>query len=159
MICDKIKDRLDCLREIREARAEGKSVVFTNGCFDLLHSGHASYLEEARALGDILVVGLNSDASVKRLKGQNRPIVSQAQRMKLLAAMESVSYVIIFEEDTPLELIRLVQPDILVKGGDWQPESIVGADLVLSGGGKVVSLSFEDGISTTELVKRIRERG
>lgn len=145
----------DVLKQ-RLAQEPALKVVFTNGCFDLVHSGHVQYLEEARSLGDILVVGVNSDASVKRLKGEERPINPLSRRMILLAALESVSYVTCFEEDTPYELIKLLQPNILVKGGDWQPQQIVGSDLVLARGGEVHSLSFEAGISSTELIRRIR---
>jgi len=140
-----------------EPLRRGGLTVFTNGCFDLLHPGHTRYLAQARALGDLLVVGVNSDASVRRLgKGPGRPVRGQEQRAEVLAALESVSLVTIFEEDTPLELIRLVRPDILVKGGDWPPETIVGADLVREAGGRVYSLPFVTGESNTELIDRIR---
>jgi len=134
----------------------GKRVVFTNGCFDLLHSGHLRYLADARDLGDILVVGLNSDASVRRLKGPERPVHAQDSRALMLASLLQVDLVVLFEEDTPVELIRLVQPDVLVKGGDWAPEAIAGADLVLGYGGEVRSLPFHEGFSTTALVRQIR---
>jgi rfaE bifunctional protein nucleotidyltransferase chain/domain len=138
--------------------AEGKSIVFTNGCFDLLHYGHLHYLAEAADLADRLVIGLNSGASVSRLKGPHRPINDEATRLHALAAMEFVAAVVIFEEDTPLRLIELVQPDVLVKGGDWKPEQIVGSDLVLARGGRVLSLPFVDGYSTTSIEQRILTR-
>ncbi|MBX2893285.1 MAG: D-glycero-beta-D-manno-heptose 1-phosphate adenylyltransferase [Saprospiraceae bacterium] len=137
-------------------RAIGEKIVFTNGCFDLLHFGHLHYLADARDLGTRLVVGLNSAASVRRLKGPTRPINDELTRTHLLAALEVVDAVVIFEEDTPLELIQLVQPDILVKGGDWQPEQIVGSDVVLARGGRVLSLPYIQGYSTTNIERKIR---
>ncbi len=136
---------------------EGKRLTFTNGCFDVLHIGHIRYLEEAASLGDALLVGLNSDASVKRLKGDDRPVNSQDERAEMLLALRSVDYVVIFDEETPLELIRAVQPYYLVKGGDWAPESIVGAPDVLARGGEVRSLPFVHGRSTTALIEKIRD--
>ena len=134
-----------------------RPLVFTNGCFDLLHRGHATYLAQARALGASLVVGVNSDASVKRLgKGDDRPVNGLEDRMAVLAALESVSLVTWFDEDTPLELIRLVQPDVLAKGGDWAPERIVGSDLVLARGGQVHSIPFRHERSTSALLAKIR---
>jgi rfaE bifunctional protein nucleotidyltransferase chain/domain len=137
-------------------RQAGDRVVFTNGCFDILHYGHLHYLAEARDLGDRLVIGLNSGASVRRLKGPTRPINDELTRTHLLAALQVVDAVVIFDEDTPLELIRLVQPDVLVKGGDWRPEQIVGSDLVLAQGGKVLSLPFIQGYSTTNIEQKIK---
>ncbi len=137
---------------------KGKKVVFTNGCFDILHRGHVAYLQEARALGDILVVGLNSDKSVKRLKGPERPINAEADRKFVLEGLRCVDLVEIFEEDTPLELIKAVRPDVLVKGGDWKPEQIVGSDFVLGNGGIVRSLRFIDGHSTTKTIQEIKKR-
>lgn len=137
-------------------RAAGERIVFTNGCFDILHFGHLHYLAEARDLGDRLVIGLNSAGSVRRLKGPTRPINDELTRTHLLAALQMVDAVIIFEEDTPLELIRLVQPDVLVKGGDWQPEQIVGSDIVLARGGQVLSLPYIDGYSTTNIERKIK---
>jgi len=133
-------------------------VVFTNGCFDLLHKGHVHYLENARKLGTILVVALNSDESVRRLKGPERPLNHLADRMEVIAGLASVDFVTWFEEDTPLELIRLLRPDVLVKGGDWRPETIVGGADVLSWGGKVRSLKYIEGQSTTKIIERARER-
>jgi D-beta-D-heptose 7-phosphate kinase/D-beta-D-heptose 1-phosphate adenosyltransferase len=131
-----------------------KKIVFTNGCFDWLHVGHVRYLQQARSLGDILVVGINSDASVSRLKGPTRPVQTESDRAEILAGLAAVNFTAIFTEDTPLELIKKVKPDILVKGGDWKPENIVGSDFVLSYGGKVQSLQFVDGKSTTSLIKK-----
>lgn len=134
-----------------------KKIVFTNGCFDILHCGHILYLEKAKALGDILILGLNSDASVKRLKGNNRPIVPEKERALVVAGLESVDYVCIFAQDTPYELIDLIQPDVLVKGGDWTIDKIVGADIVQKKGGKVLSLNYEQGFSTTNIIERIKQ--
>ncbi len=137
-----------------------RPLVFTNGCFDILHRGHTTYLEEARALGASLIVGVNSDASVRRLnKGPERPVNTLADRMAVLAALESVSLVLAFEEDTPLELILAVKPDILVKGGDWPVAAIVGAEAVSARGGRVLSIPFRYNRSTTALVERIRRDG
>ena len=134
-----------------------RPLVFTNGCFDILHRGHATYLAQARALGASLVVGVNTDASVRRLgKGQGRPVNGLDDRMALLAALESVSLVTWFDDDTPLELIRAVQPEVLVKGGDWPPERIVGADLVKARGGRVCSIPFRHERSTSALLAKIR---
>ncbi|MBI5752675.1 MAG: D-glycero-beta-D-manno-heptose 1-phosphate adenylyltransferase [Hydrogenophilales bacterium] len=148
-----------CLREALAARiaALPRPLVFTNGCFDILHRGHVTYLAQARALGASLIVGVNSDASVKRLgKGDERPINRQEDRMTVLAALEAVSLVTLFDEDTPLQLILDTHPDILVKGGDWDVNSIVGAKEVLAWGGQVHSIPFLHQRSTTELVERIR---
>ena len=146
------------LRQTAEAwREAGQKIVFTNGCFDLLHYGHIHYLAEARALGDMLVIGLNSDASVRRLKGAHRPHKDEKTRQFILAALACVDAVTLFEEDTPYELIRLLQPDILVKGGDWQAKDIIGSDIVLDRGGEVRSLSFIEGNSTTSIEEKIRK--
>jgi D-beta-D-heptose 7-phosphate kinase/D-beta-D-heptose 1-phosphate adenosyltransferase len=139
-------------------RARGERIVFTNGVFDLLHRGHVEYLAEARALGDRLVVGINADASVTRLKGPTRPLVPQDERAELLAALESVDLVLVFEDDTPLALIAEVAPDVLVKGGDWAVDRIVGRELVEARGGRVVSIRLREGLSTTNLVERILAR-
>lgn len=143
------------LDEIARRRAAGERVVFTNGCFDVLHAGHAHYLADARALGDLLVVGINSDASVKRLKGPSRPIVPEQDRAELLRALRVVDYVLLFEEDTPLELIKLVRPQFLVKGGDWAVEQIVGHEFVATYGGRTLSLPFVPGRSSTSVIQRI----
>ena len=133
-----------------------KKIVFTNGCFDILHRGHVSYLAEARKLGDLLLIGVNADSSVKRLKGPSRPINSDKDRAFVLLGLKSVDAVEIFEEDTPLELIKLIRPSVLVKGGDWKLDQIVGASEVLSWGGQVLSLDFVDGFSTTKIIERSR---
>lgn len=135
-------------------RAQKKKIVFTNGVFDLLHVGHVRYLQEARKLGDALFIGVNADASVKRLKGPTRPIQNESDRAEILAALEAVSFTVIFSEDTPANLIQEVRPDILVKGGDWKIESIVGASFVQSYGGQVLSLQFVDGKSTTKIIEK-----
>jgi D-beta-D-heptose 7-phosphate kinase/D-beta-D-heptose 1-phosphate adenosyltransferase len=154
----KIKNR-DVLALLIEAeKARGKRVVFTNGCFDLLHAGHVKYLQKARTLGDLLVLGLNSDASVRRLKGEKRPLIGELERAHILAALDCVDYVVLFEEDTPLELIAALKPHILVKGGDYTPEGVVGRELVESYGGRVELVSFVDGRSTTTIIERILER-
>ena len=131
-------------------------MVFTNGCFDILHSGHVEYLNEAKALGDKLVVGLNSDASVRRLKGDERPINSEQDRKFVLENLKAVDEVIVFDEDTPINLIHSLKPSVLVKGGDWPPEKIVGYEFVISKGGVVHSLSFKDGYSTTSILEKIK---
>ena len=131
--------------------------VFTNGCFDILHVGHVRYLKEARALGDALVVGLNSDKSVKSLKGEDRPLVSQEERKELLEALSCVSKVFLFDEDTPLNLILKLKPMILVKGGDYQVSDIIGAKEVLSWGGDVKSLNFHEGHSTTDIFEKVKK--
>jgi D-beta-D-heptose 7-phosphate kinase/D-beta-D-heptose 1-phosphate adenosyltransferase len=144
-------------RRLSSLRRAGRRIVFTNGVFDLLHPGHVRYLRAAKRLGDVLVVGLNSDRSVRRLgKGADRPLVKQRDRAEVLAALEMVDYVTVFAEDTPFQLIRALQPDVLVKGGDWSVDRIVGADLVLGRGGRVKSLPFAKGYSTTNLLKRAR---
>lgn len=135
---------------------KGKKIVFTNGCFDILHRGHVAYLAEAKKLGDLLVVGLNSDGSVKRLKGMERPINNEIDRQYVLSQLKSVDFVEIFTEDTPLNLILKVKPNILVKGGDWKIDQIVGGREVISHGGEVFSLNFVDGYSTTSLIHKIQ---
>lgn len=143
--------------EHRKTLPEGFRLVFTNGCFDLLHPGHVDYLSRARALGDGLMVGLNSDDSVRRLnKGPERPINAQQARAYVLAGLECVDFVIVFDEDTPLELIKAVRPQVLVKGGDWPVERIVGRDVVEGDGGTVLSIPLLEGFSTTDVVRRIR---
>lgn len=139
-------------------KAEGKRIVFTNGCFDILHIGHARYLTEARALGDVLVVAVNSDASVKRLKGHDRPVNCESDRAEMLLALKSVDYTVIFEEDTPYNVITDIIPDVLVKGGDWPEDSIVGADIVKKNGGIVRSLPFIEGRSTTTIIEKIQKK-
>lgn len=133
-------------------------LVFTNGCFDIIHAGHIDLLKRARDLGDRLVVGVNSDASIRRLKGPERPFIPQQDRVAILQALRAVDEVILFDEDTPARVIAELQPDVLVKGGDWSVDKIVGADVVEARGGKVVSLSLLPGYSTTSIAERIRER-
>jgi rfaE bifunctional protein nucleotidyltransferase chain/domain len=154
-IAQKIHTRVSAAEVVKTWHAAGETVVFTNGCFDLLHFGHLHYLADARDLGQRLVIGLNSSASVSRLKGPHRPINDETTRAHMLAALEMVDAVVVFDENTPLELIRAVEPDVLVKGGDWAVEQIVGSDLVLARGGKVLSLPFVPGYSTTNLEQKI----
>jgi rfaE bifunctional protein nucleotidyltransferase chain/domain len=146
-----LKELLELLEKVRGK----KKIVFTNGCFDILHAGHADYLNKAKSLGDILVVGINSDASVRRIKGEKRPILPQQMRAYLLDNLKPVDYVVIFEEDTPLELIKAIKPDVLVKGADWDLERIVGADFVLSYGGRVERIAFSFDISTSKVIERV----
>ncbi len=149
----------DLLTALAPRRRAGERVVFTNGCFDILHAGHVTYLEEARALGDCLVVGLNSDASVRlQNKGPERPICTEEERATVLAALRAVEYVVLFEEETPLALIETILPDILVKGGDWPVEAIVGGEAVRAAGGRVLTIPFVEGKSTTDIVSRILAR-
>ena len=152
--------KLKSLEEIKaivvEARNNRKKVAFTNGCFDLLHRGHVHVLREARACGDVLIVGINSDQSVKQIKGPARPVLPESDRCELLSAMEMVNFVILFDEPDPYDLIAAIQPDVLVKGGDWNSEKIIGADLVEGGGGRVVVVPYINGFSTTEIIERIR---
>ena len=143
---------------INKIKSEGKKIVFTNGCFDLLHVGHIKYLSQAKDLGDILIIGLNSDKSVKKLKGNNRPINSFEDRAKLLAALKSVDLVIKFEEQTPENLIKEIIPDVLVKGGDYDIEEIVGYQTVIDNGGRVKTLSFYEGYSSTNYIDKINKR-
>lgn len=147
---------LETLRAAREQlREAGKKVVFTNGCFDLIHPGHVRYLQQARALGDALIVALNSDRSVRELKGDKRPILNQDERAEVMAALACVDYVTIFDEPTPREIITALLPDVLVKGGDWGVDAIVGREEVEAAGGQVLSLPFVDGCSTTDVIQRI----
>ena len=152
----KILARATLKRRLAQVRRTGKRIVFTNGCFDLVHPGHVRYLRAAKRLGDVLVVGLNSDDSVRRLKGPTRPLVPEPDRCEVMAALEMVDYVTVFDEDTPYQLIAHLQPDVLVKGGDWTPDRIVGADLVQARGGSVRSLRFASGYSTSALVKKVQ---
>jgi len=152
---DKVKTARELLPLLDKLRRSGKKVVFTNGCFDLLHSGHVRYLRQARSAGDLLVVGLNSDRSVRELKGPGRPLVPEGERAELLAALEMVDYVVIFDEPTPRELIKAVRPRVLVKGGDWKREEIAGASEVEADGGRVLIVPLVPGRSTTGLIERI----
>lgn len=150
-----LKDNIQIINRIK---AERKKIVFTNGCFDLLHVGHVRYLAQAKKLGDFLIIGLNSDSSVKELKGEDRPINSFEDRATLLSAIESVDLVIMFEEQTPENLIKDIVPDILVKGGDYNIEDIVGYQTVMQNGGQVKTLSFYDGYSSTNYINKIKKR-
>jgi D-glycero-beta-D-manno-heptose 1-phosphate adenylyltransferase len=152
----RVLSRDQVVRTVEELRRSGKTVVFTNGVFDLLHPGHVRYLRRARALGGALVVGLNTDESVRRNKGPGRPITPGAERAELLAALDVVDAVVLFEEETPAEIIRAVQPDILVKGADWPADQIVGRDTVEARGGRVERVPVEAGHSTTAIIGRIR---
>jgi D-beta-D-heptose 7-phosphate kinase/D-beta-D-heptose 1-phosphate adenosyltransferase len=155
---EKIKKKEDLRRIVDDLKTEGKRIIFTNGCFDLLHVGHIRYLEKAKAIGDILVVGLNSDQSVRNLKGEGRPILPDEERAEILSGLWCVDYVTIFDEPTPLELIHSLQPHILVKGGDWTKETTVGKEVVEGLGGKVVILPFVQGASTSNLIETILKR-
>jgi len=140
--------------QIEAYKKANKKIVFTNGCFDLLHIGHVTYLEEAKRQGDVLIVGVNTDASVRVLKGPTRPIQNENDRCEILAALKAVDHTILFSEDTPLNLIKKIRPDVLVKGGDWKLEQIVGSDFVMSYGGQVKSLHFVNGKSTTAIIEK-----
>lgn len=154
----KIKNR-DVLAVMMAAeREKGRRIVFTNGCFDLLHAGHVKYLQKARSLGDLLILGLNSDASVRRLKGEKRPLIGEEERAHILAALDCIDYVVVFDEDTPLELIKALKPHILAKGGDYTADGVVGKDVVEAYGGRVELVSFVDGKSTTNIIERVLER-
>jgi D-beta-D-heptose 7-phosphate kinase/D-beta-D-heptose 1-phosphate adenosyltransferase len=151
----KIKN-LDVLAKLVEAeRSRGRKIVFTNGCFDLLHVGHVKYLQKARSFGDLLILGLNSDASIRRLKGEKRPLINEDERAHILAALDCIDYVLIFEEDTPLQIITALRPDVLVKGGDYTLDGVVGREVVESYGGRVELVSFVDGKSTTNIIEKV----
>lgn len=154
---DKIYNLNDAIKQISLLKKEKSKIVFTNGCFDLLHKGHIYYLEEAKSLGDFLIVGLNSDASVRKLKGETRPIKNIDNRLAVLAGLESVDMVVVFEEDTPIELITALRPDVLVKGGDYKIEDIVGADFVVAHGGEVKIIEFVEGESSSAIIKKIEK--
>jgi len=154
----KILNRDALIPKIRELKHAGQRIVFTNGCFDILHPGHVLYLQEAHGLGDVLVVAVNSDRSVRELKGPKRPILTESERCQMLAALESVSYVTVFDEPTPLALIRSILPDVLVKGGDWGIDDIVGRKEVEASGGTVASLPYQNGQSTSGVIERILDR-
>ena len=146
------------LEKVLELKGKGLRIVFTNGCFDLLHPGHIAYLSAARQLGDVLIVGLNSDRSVREIKGDSRPILTEEERAAILSGLESVSFITVFDENTPLNLIRTIMPDVLVKGGDWGIHEIVGRKEVEEAGGKVVALPYVAGYSTSDIVERILRR-
>jgi rfaE bifunctional protein nucleotidyltransferase chain/domain len=151
----KVRTREDLREVLDRLRKKGKKIVFTNGCFDILHAGHTRYLKEARKLGDVLVLALNSDASVRTIKGEKRPIVPQDERTEVLSSLESVDFIVIFEELTPLELIEYLKPDILVKGGDWAEKDVVGGDSIKKWGGRVAIIPEIEGASTTHIIEKI----
>jgi D-beta-D-heptose 7-phosphate kinase/D-beta-D-heptose 1-phosphate adenosyltransferase len=154
----KVKAQRELLRIINDLKAEGKRIVFTNGCFDLLHIGHIRYLEKAKALGDVLVVGVNSDASVRKLKGPKRPILPEAERGEILSGLGCVDYITLFDEMDPLKLIASLRPNVLVKGGDWTKEQTVGKEVVERSGGEVVIIPFVKGASTSSLIETILKK-
>lgn len=157
LLNSKIISQSEISRFVNAKRFTGKRIVFTNGCFDILHAGHVDYLTQARDLGDMLVLGLNTDESVKRLnKGPERPINNEDARAKVLAGLGCVDAIVLFNEDTPYDLIKLVQPDVLVKGDDYKPEAIVGYDIVTARGGKVITIPFLQGFSTTAIVNKLK---
>lgn len=155
MLKDKIKNLNTLKNIISRLKKNGRKIVFTNGCFDILHYGHAEYLERARRKGDILIVAVNSDASVRRIKGNKRPLINQNDRLKMIAALESVDYTLLFNQDTPIKVIKSLKPDILVKGADWKKGNIVGEDEVRRLGGRVARIKLAPGRSTTSLIKKI----
>ena len=154
----KIIELQDLIKVIHDLRKSGKKIVFTNGCFDILHVGHVRYLAAARSQGDVLVIGLNSDESVRSIKPENRPIVNQNQRAEVLAGLECVDYITIFNEPDPLKIIKELTPDVLVKGADWIEKEIIGADIVKAAGGKVVRVSVVPEVSTSRIIQRIVRR-
>ena len=155
---EKIRARRELLKIIKDLRTKGKRIVFTNGCFDLLHIGHVRYLEKAKALGDVLVVGVNSDASVRKLKGPKRPILPEEERAGILSGLGCVDYITIFSEIDPLKLIASLRPNVLVKGGDWTKEQTVGKEVVERSGGEVIILPFVKGASTSTLIETILKK-
>ena len=155
----KIYDRKNLETQLAIWRFQSKKIVFTNGCFDLLHLGHIDYLSKAKDLGDILIIGVNTDDSVKRLKGAARPITDENSRSLIIASLQFVNAVVLFDKETPYELIKLIQPDVLVKGSDYKPEDIVGYDIVKAKGGEIVTIDYLDGYSTSELEKKIKSNG
>ncbi|MBI3949239.1 MAG: D-glycero-beta-D-manno-heptose 1-phosphate adenylyltransferase [Acidobacteria bacterium] len=152
-------DRESLIAERQRLRGQGNRIVFTNGCFDLIHPGHVRYLRQARSLGDALIVAINSDQSTRELKGPGRPIFNQEERCEVLAALEAVDYVTVFDEPTPRELITALLPDVLVKGGDWPLDQIVGREEVEAAGGQVYSLPYAEGYSTSSIINRIGKPG
>jgi D-glycero-beta-D-manno-heptose 1-phosphate adenylyltransferase len=154
-----IFDLKDFLKVRKSLREQNKKLVFTNGCFDILHRGHIEYLKQAKSLGDYLIIGLNSDSSVKRIKDASRPVNNENDRAYVLDSLKVIDAVVIFPEDTPYNLIKEIVPDFLVKGGDWQEDKIVGADIVKNAGGKVMSLKFVDNYSTTSTINKLRKLG
>ncbi|MDD4900439.1 MAG: D-glycero-beta-D-manno-heptose 1-phosphate adenylyltransferase [Candidatus Omnitrophica bacterium] len=154
-INQKVKSLIELKKIVPQLKAKGKKIVFTNGCFDILHYGHVKYLEDAKKKGDVLIVAINTDASVKKIKGVKRPLVTQLDRARVVAGLSSVDFVLLFGERTPLKVITALKPDVLVKGGDWKKEKIVGADFVCDRGGRVLTIDFLKNRSTTGLIKKI----
>lgn len=152
------REKEELYNTLKQWQFKGERIVFTNGCFDIVHRGHVEYLAKAASLGTRLVIGLNTDASVRRLKGESRPVNNEYARALLLSSLIFVDKVILFDEDTPLELIRYIQPDILVKGSDYKPESIVGYDIVKGKGGKIITIDFVDGYSTTSILDKCKSK-
>jgi rfaE bifunctional protein nucleotidyltransferase chain/domain len=155
-VSGKLKTLDELIKIAAQARRNGKSVVFTNGCFDLLHRGHVHVLRQAKAAGDLLIVAINSDPSVKAIKGPSRPVAAEMDRLELIAAMEMVDYVILFDEPDPSKLITAIKPNVLAKGGDWGADGVVGADIVEREGGRVLLVPYLKGYSTSEMIERIR---
>jgi rfaE bifunctional protein nucleotidyltransferase chain/domain len=155
-VTSKLKNLDELITIADEARAKGKIVVFTNGCFDLLHRGHVHILRQAKAAGDLLIVALNSDRSVKAIKGPTRPVYSETDRLELITAMEMVDYAVLFDEPDPTKLIAAIKPDVLAKGADWAVHEVVGADIVKRAGGRVILVPYLNGYSTSELIERIQ---
>ncbi len=153
----KLVSRKEIVKIVQKLKSEGKKIVFTNGCFDILHAGHVRYLNKARKLGNILIVGLNSDSSIKKIKGKNRPVNNQHDRVEVLSALESVDYIVIFNEETPENIIKLILPDILVKGSDWKGRDVAGADIVRKNGGRVSFVPVLPGRSTSGIIEKIRQ--
>ena len=154
----KIKERKDLTRIIKNLKTRGKRIIFTNGCFDLLHVGHVRYLEEAKALGDVLVIGVNSDSSCRKIKGPGRPILPVEERVEILSGLGCVDYVAVFDELDPLKLITSLQPNVLAKGGDWTKEQIAGGEVVEKSGGEVIIIPLVQGVSTSNLIETILKR-
>lgn len=152
---NKILSREALKIEVERRREEGQKIAFTNGCFDILHVGHVRYLAEARAMGDCLILALNSDASVRAIKGEKRPLIPEGERAEVAASLEAVDYVVLFDETTPMSLIEYLRPDCLIKGGDWREEDVVGGDAVRSWGGEVALIPVVEGASTTNIVEKI----
>ena len=155
----KIKSRQELKGILKQLKADGKEIVFTNGCFDLLHPGHVHYLEKAKSQGDVLVVALNTDTSVRKIKGQGRPVLGEEDRCEIISALGCVDFVTIFEEETPQTIIEELIPQVLVKGGDWPIDKIVGRQIVESNGGRIISVDFEREFSTSDIIDRIRRSG
>jgi len=152
---EKVKPSEELKTIVNRSKEEGKKIVFTNGCFDLIHVGHVRYLEKTKKLGDILIVGMNSDSSVRTIKGDSRPIIPEAERAEVLAALQCVDFVVIFDEPDPLSLISSLKPDVLVKGGDWSKDAIIGREVVESAGGRVILIPEIEGASTSNIIRKI----